>query len=140
MKILFSIILNGLILFVMTYLLSANAEKGIVDGVVLWCQDCHFTSLAALKTYLVWGMVLWLMNITIKPVLKILSFPLVFLFLWLVSFLINGVVLFLFSYIMNDLLIVSNVWYEIQGTVNFIIAVAIFTILNTLYSFLSFKK
>jgi len=72
--------------------------------------------------------------------LRILSLPLFFLFFGLVSFVINGVVLFLFSYIINNILIIPGVGYEINGTVNFIIAVAIFTILNTLYSLLFFKK
>jgi hypothetical protein len=31
MKILFSIIMNALILFVITYLLSANPDKGVAD-------------------------------------------------------------------------------------------------------------
>ena len=72
--------------------------------------------------------------------MRILSLPLFFLFFGLVSFVINGVVLFLFSYIINNILIIPGVGYEINGTVNFIIAVAIFTILNTLYSLLFFKK
>jgi hypothetical protein len=41
---------------------------------------------------------------------------------------------------MNDILIIPGISYTIQGWVNFVIAVAIFTVLNTLYGLLIFKK
>ena len=80
------------------------------------------------------------MNVTIRPILKILSLPLFFIFFGLVSFVVNGVVLVLFTYIINTLLQIPDVGYQINGVVNFVIAVAIFTFLNTLYSLLFFKK
>lgn len=140
MKIFLSIILNALILYAITYLLGENAQYSIQAGIILWCEDCSYSSLDAMKTYIIGGVILWLLNVTIRPILKILSLPLFFLFLWLVSLLINAVVLYLFSYIINDVLIISGVGYEINGVINFIIAVAIFTVLNTLYSLLFFKK
>jgi len=140
MKILFSIIINGFILFAITYLLWENADKAIQAGVVLGCDDCQYASLQALKTYIIWWIILGLINVTIRPVLKILSLPLFFLFFGLASFIINWLVLFLFTYIINDILIIPGVGYEITGTINYIIAVAIFTVLNTLYSLLFFKK
>lgn len=140
MKIFISILLNALILYAITYLLGENAEYSIQAWVILGCEDCSYTSLWALKTYGVWGIILWILNVTIRPILKILSIPLFFLFLGLASVLINGIVLYMFSYIINDVLIIPWVWYEINGAINFIIAVAIFTVLNTLYSLLFFKK
>jgi len=140
MKILFSIIINAFILYAITYLLWANSDGSIQAGIILGCDDCSYTSLEALKTYFIGGIILWVINTVIRPILKILSLPLFFLFLWLVSFFINGVLLYLFSYIINDMLKISGVWYEINGVINFVIAVAIFTVLNTLYSLLFFKK
>ena len=139
MKILISILINGAILYAMTYFLGPNADKSLQAGIILGC-DCSYTSIAALKTYAIWGIILGLMNITIRPVLKLLSLPLFFVFLGFVSFLVNGIVLYLFTYIINDMLIISGVWYQINGSVNFAIAVAIFTVLNTLYSLLFFKR
>jgi len=131
MKILFSIIINALILWLMTYLLAANPDKWIEAWIaVAWW----------IKTYLLWWVILWLINITIKPILKILSIPLFFVFLWLVAFIINWIVLKLFDYIVNDLLIIPWISYSINWWVNFIIAVAIFTILNMFYSLLFSKK
>jgi len=140
MKILSSILWNALILYLITYLLSGNPEKSVSDGIILACNNCSYTSIEAFKTYILWGIILWLINITIRPILKILSLPFFFLFFWLASIIINGLVLYLFSYILNEVLIIPWVWYTIVGIVNFIIAVAIFTFFNTLFSFLLFKR
>lgn len=131
MKILITIIINALILYALTYLLWENQVKWIEAWVeVIWW----------LKTYLIWWVLLWLINFTIKPILKILSLPFFFLFLWLVVFVINWIILWLLDYILNNILVIPWVWYSINWTVNFIIAVAIFTILNMVYTLLFSKK
>lgn len=140
MKILSSIFWNALILYLITYLLSGNLEKSVSDGIILACSNCSYTSLEALRTYIFWGIILWLINITIRPILKILSLPFFLLFFWLASIIINSLILYLFSYILNEVLIIPWVWYTIVGIVNFIIAVAIFTFFNTIFSFLLFKR
>lgn len=140
MKLLLSLILNGFILFIITYLLWENAEKSIQAGVILGCGDCSYTSIDALKTYIIGGIILGGINATIRPVLKILSLPLFFIFFGAVSFVVNGIILKLFSYIINEILIIPWVWYEINGWINFLIAVAIFTVLNMIYSLLISKK
>jgi len=140
MRILFSIIINALILFAITYLLSANPDKNIPDGVVLWCIDCSFTSFEAFKTYIVWWMILWIMNVTIRPILKILSLPFYLIFFSLVWFILNWLILWLFDKIVNKILIIPWISYSINWTVNFIIAVAIFTFLNMVYSLIFSKK
>jgi len=140
MKILFSIIINGFILYIITYLLGPDPAKSIQAWVILWCGDCSYSSLEALKTYILGWIIIWIINVTIRPILKILSLPLFFIFFGLVAFLVNGIILKLFAYIINDILIIPGVWYEINGMINFSIAVAIFTILNMVYSLLIFKK
>ena len=140
MKILISIIINALILYIITYLLGPNPIKWIEAGITLACDNCSYTSIEALKTYFIGWIVLWVINVTIRPVLKILSLPLFFLFFWAVVFIINAVVLRLFTYIINDVLAISWVAYSINGWINFVIAVAIFTVLNMVYSLLFFKK
>ena len=140
MKILISIIINGSILYAITYLLWPNADRSLEAGIILWCNDCGYTSFDALKTYAIGGIILWVINTVIRPILRILSLPLFFIFFWLVSFVINGALLYLFTFIINEILLIPWVGYEINGMLNFAIAVAIFTILNTLYSLLFFKK
>jgi putative membrane protein len=131
MKIFISILFNALILYVLTFLLWESVDKGITAWITVegW-----------LKTYIIWWIILWFINIIIKPILKILSLPLFFVFLWLISFIINGVILWLLNYILNNILMINWVSYKIEGAIDFIIAVAIFTILNTLYSLLFSKK
>ena len=127
MKIIFSILINAFILFFMTLLLNTSYETWIT---VEWWW----------KMYMIWWIILWLINVTIKPILKLLSLPLFFVFFWLVVFIINWVVLWLFDIIINKILIIEWVMYKINWIVNFIIAVAIFTILNMFYSLLFSKK
>ncbi len=140
MKILISIIINGFTLFAITYLLWENKLMEVWAWVILWCLDCSYTSLEAIKTYLIGWIILWIINVTIKPILKILSLPLFFIFFGFIVFLTNAIVLKLFTYIINEVLIIPWVWYNIDWWVNFIIAVAIFTVLNMVYSILFFKK
>jgi putative membrane protein len=140
MKILLSIIINSLILFIIAYFLQANTLKHLDSGIILGCSDCSYNSILAWKTYLLWWIVLGLMNIIIKPILKILSIPLFFIFFWLVVFIVNAIILFLLDYILTDLLIIKWIWYHINWILEFTIAVVIFTILNMIYSLLFFKK
>jgi putative membrane protein len=140
MRILFSIILNALILYIITYLLSANPNMWIDAWVILGCWDCSYNSIDAAKIYLLWGIILWLINITIRPILNIISIPLFFLTFWLVSFAINAIILWLLNYIINNILVIPWFTYQINWWLNFTIAVAIFTILNMIYSLLLFKK
>ena len=127
MKIIFSILINALILFSMTFLLNTSLETWII---VAWW----------LKTYIIWWIILWLINITIKPILKLVTLPLFFLFFWLVVFIINWIILMLFDFIINNLLIIQWVSYTINWNINLVIAVAIFTILNMFYSLLFSKR
>lgn len=131
MKILLSILINAGILFAMTYFLSANEAKWIAEGITVegW-----------LNTYLLGGIILGIINTLIKPILKILTLPLYFVFLGLVSFIINWVILYFLDIIINQILSIPWISYHINGWINFIIAVAIFTILNMVYSILFFKK
>ncbi len=136
MRILFSIIINAVILFLIAYLLSANPDKGIVDWIDLW-DESVFT---AWRTYLIGGIILGIINVTIRPLLKLLSLPFYLIFFSLVGFIINWILLKLFDYIVNDVLQIPGISYTINWTVNFIIAVVIFTFLNMIYSLIFSKR
>lgn len=131
MKILLSIIFNALILYLLAYFLSENPS--------LWVETWIIVEWWAL-TYVIGWAILWIINVVIRPILKILSIPFFFIFLWLVVLFINAIILWLFDYIFNQILIVPGISYEINWAVNFVIAVAIFTILNMFYTILFNKK
>lgn len=131
MRVIFSILFNALILYAMVYFLGMDTSKSLSEWIVVeWW----------IKTYLLGWIILWILNTFIKPLLKILALPLFLVFLGLVHFLINGVVLFLFDKLINEILLIEWISYHIVGWGNFIIAVAIFTILNMFYSILFSKK
>ncbi|MDD4151290.1 MAG: phage holin family protein [Candidatus Gracilibacteria bacterium] len=129
MKILFSIIFNAIILYLLAYFMAGNGrvEAGIiVEG--------------GWKTYLIGGIILGILNFTIKPILKIISLPFYLLTFGLFGLIINGVILKSLDYIINNILKMDQVHYIIAGNwINFVIAVAIFTFLNMFYS-LIFKR
>lgn len=133
MKLIFSILINALILWALAYFLSWNelVNSGIILPEAIWDQY---------KTFIVWGFLLWIINITIRPILNILSLPFYLIFFGLVVFLVNGVILKLLTYIMSVILIIPWVKFEFATTIDFVIAVAIFTILNMVYSLLFFKR
>lgn len=136
MKILISIIFNSFLLYLLAYLLWPNST---------WTLPAWISVVWWFKTYLIWWLIIWLINITIKPILKLFSIPLYFVFFGLVSFVINWIILVLFDYIINDILIIpwisySITWEWIDWWINYIIVVAIFTFLNMIYSLLIFKK
>lgn len=134
MKIIISILLNAVILYVIVVLLWDWQ-------VTLWCWDtCSANSIWAWQTFIVWWLVLWIINITIRPILKILSFPFFILSFWLISLFINALTLWILTYILNNILQISGIWYTINWWINFIIAVFIFTVFNMVYSLLFFKK
>ncbi|MDD2566261.1 MAG: phage holin family protein, partial [Candidatus Gracilibacteria bacterium] len=91
-----------------------------------------------LKLYFIGGVILGLLNYTIKPILKILGLPFIIITFGLFILVINGVILFLLEKIIAGLSI-PGVTFSIHGILNFIIAVAIFTIFNTIYNTF-FKK
>lgn len=115
MKIIISILFNALILFAITYFLP--------DVKALW----------ELKLFFIGWVVLWVLNFFVKPILKIIWLPFILLTFWLFILVINGIILFLLEKIIIGLNI-DWVEFALNGTANFIIAVAIFTIFNTIYN------
>lgn len=135
MKILFSIIINSLILFVLAYFLQVNESWNWIT-IAGWVYE--YNSLMAIKTYLLWWIILWTINLIIKPILKIIKVILFFIS-GIITLIVNAITLFSLNFILKDWLIIDGVWYHIEWVVEFIIAVIIFTILNMIFS-LFFKK
>lgn len=116
MHILFSVAFNALILYAIQHFLSpgVTAEGG-------W------------QLYIAGGIVLGLLNVFVKPLLKILGFPFVLMTFGLFLLVINGIILLLLEKIIHALNI-AWVSYVINGWANFAIAVAIFTVFNIVYA------
>ena len=80
MKILFSIILNAAILFIMAYLLWENIDKSLPAGIIVT---------GGWKTYVLGWIILGILNVTIRPLIKIVSFPLFFIFFGFIVFFVK---------------------------------------------------
>ena len=115
MKIIISILFNALILYAITYFLPGVQYSG-------W-----------LKLFFIWWVVLWMLNFFVRPILKLFWLPFILFTFWLFILVINGIILFLLQQIIGKLNI-AEVSFALNGTANFIIAVAIFTIFNTIYN------
>jgi len=130
-RIILSILINAWILYAIAFFLSANPDKWLEAWVIVtW----------GWQAYLLGWVILWIINITIKPILKILTLPLILIFLSLVTLIVNWTVLYLLDYVMTNIIAIPWISYTFNWTANFTIAVAIFTILNMFYSLLFSKK
>lgn len=130
MKIIISILLNSFTLYILEYFLSWDLAKWLKPGILV-----EWWNLA----YIFWGIILGLINSTIKPILKVLSLPFFFLFFWISSIIINWVTLWLLEFVLNDFLRIEGISYQINWWFDFIVAVAIFSILNIIYSLILIK-
>lgn len=125
MKILISIILNTLILYALYFFLWENSEMNLKAGIVVEWWWLAFVA---------GWVVLWIINAVIKPILKLIALPFFFLFFWIASLIINWITLWLLQYLLNDFLKIEWISYRVDWDFNFIVAVAIFSILNIIYS------
>lgn len=130
MRILFAIIFNALILGVIAYFLPYDPETQV------WVLT-SWNSFAEnwWKIFFIGWIILWLLNAVIKPILKIVSFPFILLTMWLFTIVINWIILWMFQEILLRFNL-SWVEYQIKWVLEFIIAVAIFSVFNTIYNIL----
>ncbi len=112
-KAIFGIVLNGLALYAVTYLLD----------------DVHFRG--GLKFFVVGGIIIGLLNTLVKPILKVVSLPLVFITAGVFLIVINTLILWLAKEII-DILHFKDIVLEIQGVVTYLVAGFLFGIINWL--------
>ena len=106
-------------LFIIINAISLYIVSNLVDSMYI----------GSLKSLLILTIIFGLLNSTVKPILKLLSFPITFLTLGLFSLVINGFVLKL------AFMLVSNVY--LYGFFSAIIASILLSIVNSvLYSIL----
>lgn len=126
MKIFFSILLNGLILYIIYYFLGS--ESVIVEGGEYGWQ-----------AFALWWLILWLLNSTVKPLLKLLGFPLFFIYP-IVILVINAIILWLLWITLNEILALDGIRYDILGGIDFVIATFIAAFFNGVFGLLFGKK
>lgn len=110
-KIIIGIALNGLALFFVTHLLESVTYKG-----GFW-----FFTIA--------GVIIGVLNTIVKPLIKLISLPLVFLTAGLFLFALNTIILWLTKEII-DIIHIRDVMFEISGFTNYLIAGFLFGVIN----------
>ncbi|MDP2691552.1 MAG: phage holin family protein [bacterium] len=82
--------------------------------------------------FVVVGICIGLLNLFVKPILKVLSLPLIFLTVGIFIILINALILWL-AQIFVSFLDISGVTLTINGIWTYVVAVLLFGILNYLF-------
>ncbi len=78
------------------------------------------------EQYLIAGLVLALLNLIVRPILKLISFPLILLTLGLFTFVINALILWMLDYLVS--------FVSIQSLLALIGATIIISIVNLFFS------
>lgn len=69
----------------------------------------------SLVNYLILGAIFGLVNAFLKPVIQFLTISLLFVTYGLVMVVVNAIILLLVSWLLNDALVVSNIWAALIG-------------------------
>lgn len=93
-KIISHFILNVIALYLLT--LIFNGKYSFLDGVITITSDNIF------QTLLIAGVIFSFANITIKPILKIISFPLKVFSFGLIIFVVNGITLMIVHFLLPE--------------------------------------
>ncbi len=110
-KILLGIVLNGLALYVVTQLLN----------------DIQYTG--GFVFFLIGGLIIGTLNTFVKPLMKLLSFPIVFMTAGLFSFVINVIIFWLTVKVVNGIHF-ADVTVTIGSIWTYVIAALVFGIIN----------
>jgi putative membrane protein len=110
-KILLGIVLNGLALYVVTQMVS----------------DIQYTG--GFVFFLIGGVIIGTLNTFVKPLMKLLSFPIVFMTAGLFSFVINVIIFWLTVKVVNGIHF-ADVTVTIGSIWTYVIAALVFGIIN----------
>jgi len=111
-KILIGIILNGAALYGVIYFMP---------------QDLTYTG--GLKFFVLGGLVMGILNSIVKPILKLLTFPLQIITLGLSLIILNGIIFWIFKVII-DTIVVKGVTFEVRGLATYLVAGLAFGLIN----------
>ncbi|QQR55096.1 phage holin family protein [Candidatus Peregrinibacteria bacterium] len=113
MSILYTLIANGLALFF---------ASQILDGL---------TFTGGIPTYLIVAALISLLNLILKPILKVLSFPLIFFTGGLFLIVINALILYLAQYLLT-VMDFTGLSMSVDKPLTYLLAAAIFGVANWL--------
>jgi putative membrane protein len=107
----------------------------VVNSITIYLVDQlldDFTVTGSIWAYLLIGLVIGVLNTFLKPALRVLSLPLLFLTAGLFSIVINAMILYL-GVLIIDILQIPDLAFTIEGIFTYIIAAFIIGLLNYLF-------
>ena len=110
-KIILGVLLNALALYAVTYFL----------------KEVQYTG--GIKFFLVAGLIIGILNVFVKPLMKVLSFPFMIITVGLFSIVINAIIFWLTLKVVN-LIQVADVTMRVDGVLIYLIAALVFGIVN----------
>lgn len=102
--------------------------KVLVSALALWAADyllAGFAVVGGVRGYLIAGLLLGTLNTFIRPLLKLLAFPLIIVSLGAFSIVINALILWFVSQAL-DVVLISGLWTLLWATL-------IVTVVNMLF-------
>ncbi len=110
-KIILGVVINALALYAVTYFLPEIVYTGGV------------------KFFLFGGLIIGVLNTFIKPLMKILSFPLMIMTIGLFSIVINVIIFWLTVKVVN-VIHLSDISVAVSGVLTYVIAAIVFGVVN----------
>jgi putative membrane protein len=110
-KILLGVILNGLALYLLTLIITEIQYTG------------------GIKFFVIGGLVVGILNTFVKPILKILTFPLIFLTVGLFMIVINAFILWFLSYFLG-VIEFRDVTLTFPNIGSYVIGAVVFGLIN----------
>lgn len=120
-RLIIAIILNAAALYLTAYALDEVAYNG------------------GWKFLVIGGVIIGILNTIVKPILKIVTLPVIFFTGGAFLIVINGLILFLLKYILN-VLDFSGISLEISGFGNYLTAALLFGLINWIQQMFFAKK
>jgi putative membrane protein len=110
-KIIFGIVMNGLALYLVT----------------LFLTDINYTG--GVRFFLLAGFIIGFLNIFVKPLMKLLSFPLVIMTIGLFSLVINAIIFWLTMRVVNGIHL-ADISVTISSSMTYLVAGIVFGLVN----------
>ena len=111
MKFIYTVFVNALALFIVSLLLS------------------DFALIGTWLTPVVLGLIMTILNAVVRPILRLLTFPLIFFSAGLFLIVINAVILYIAEYLIL-VMDISGVGLQINGLLTYLLAAIIFGVAN----------
>ena len=115
-KIVIGVVLNALALYAVTYFLD------------------DITYVGGLKFFLLGGLIIGILNTFVRPLMKLLSFPLVFMTVGLFTLVINAIIFWLTIRLVNGIHL-ADVSVAVASTWTYFVAALIFGLMNWVIHF-----